>query len=95
MKLRSIGAFLIVASITCWVMAFDFYYRDVATAKEIAELLDGIEFESVQIRFESKVAGICGVVFAVAGIRCWFEFLRQKRKNAVQTGLLADSKTNP
>ena len=69
MKQRtSIGAFLIACSAICLIIAIERYYSALATAKQVAEMLEGVEFESVGIPIESIVCGLAGGVMLVAGV---------------------------
>ena len=69
-QLRSIGVFMIVCSVICVLIAYERYSTAKATAKAIAEELEGVEFVSVGWPVTSIFAATLGVVLLVAGVKC-------------------------
>jgi len=69
---RSTGIFLIVCAALCGVIAYECYRRAVNAGQALAELIQGLELESVAIPIETKVASFFGVILLVAGVICVF-----------------------
>jgi len=66
------GVFLIACAALCGVIAYECYRRAVVAGQAVAELIEGIEFESVAVPIETKVASFVGVTLIVAGLICVF-----------------------
>jgi hypothetical protein len=86
-QLRSVGAFMIVCSILCFVVAYDRYQTNLVTAKALMNLdgFDGVEFDSVSVPMETYIAGFAGVVLLVGGFRCfltWRSIQKQSEGNS-------------
>ena len=80
---RTLGAFMIACAAICIIIAVQTYTNAVTTASAIAELIDGVEFESVEPPLVSYVTGICGVVLLVAGARVLFESTRKPKTDGL------------
>lgn len=70
---RTVGIFLIACGAILLTVALERYYSAVETAKAIADQLEGIEFNSVAMPWESSVCGLAAIVLLVAGARTLFE----------------------
>jgi len=77
-SMRTIAIFLIACSAILFVIAVQKYYNAVATAKAIAERIEGVEFESAGLPVETSVCGLAGVMLLVAGVALLFESRRQR-----------------
>ena len=71
--LRTIAIFMIACSAICFAIAFERYYSAVATAKAIADRIEGVEYVAVKMPRASYVCGFTGVVLLIAGLRLLFE----------------------
>ena len=78
---RTIAIFLIACSAILFVIAVQKYYNTVATAKAIAERIQGVEFESAALPIQTSVCGLAGVMLLVAGVTLLFG---SRRHNAVE-----------
>lgn len=72
-SMRTIAVFLIACSAILITIAIQKYSNAVATAKAVAEHLQGIELESVTMPIETTVCGFAGILMLVAGVRLLFE----------------------
>ena len=84
---RTVGIFMIACAAICLTIAIERYYSAVATAKAIAERLEGIEFASVEPPRVSYVCGFTGVILLVAGLRLLFE---SRHHSKSEEGLLTE-----
>lgn len=89
-QLRSVGAFMIAASILCFLMAYERHATHVATAKAVMEQLDGIEFESVAYPVETYVCAFIGMVLLVAGVRCIGTWRATRQQESEEQPLLTE-----
>ena len=80
-SIRTIAIFLIACSAILFVIAVQKYYNAVATAKAVADQIEGIEFESTALPIETSVCGFAGVMLLVAGLRLLFESRRAVKEN--------------
>lgn len=77
---RTVGVFLLGSASICFLIAWERYHSAGQTAKEVARVLDGIEFESVSTPVETIVGGLLGVAMAVAGVLLIMEYIGKKDK---------------
>ena len=87
-QLRTIGAFMVVSAIICFVIAYDRYQNAWTTGKAIADQIEGFQFEGVTTPIETYVAGFAGVVLLVAGVRCFASWRAIKKAATQEDGLL-------
>jgi len=87
-SIRTIGVFMIVCAAICLTIAIERYYSAIQTAEALAEILDGIEFESVSMPTVTKVCGFVGILLLVGGLRMLFDSLRGQKDQDHEDGLL-------
>ena len=85
---QTIAIFLIACSAILFVIAVQKYYNTVATAKAIADRIQGVEFESAAIPIETCVCGFAGVMLLVAGVMLLFESRRHRAVKENERSLL-------
>jgi len=90
-KRTSTGGFLIACSGVCLIIAVERYYSALATAKQVAEMLEGVEFESVGIPIESTVCALAGGAMLVAGV---ILIAGPKPEPDQNSGLISESSRN-
>ena len=74
---RSIGVFAIACASICFIIAVERYYSAVATAKEFANRIEGVDFVSAGVPNATYLAGFAGVVLLVVGVMLLFEAWRK------------------
>ena len=87
-SLRTIAIFLIACSAILFVIAVQKYYNTIATAKAVADRIQGVEFESAAMPIETSVCGFAGVMLLVAGVTLFFESRRQRVAKENERSLL-------
>ncbi len=87
-SMRTIAIFLIACSAILFVIAVQKYNNAIATAKAIADRIQGIEFESAGVPIETSVCGLAGVMLLVAGLILLLESFRQRGTKKDERSLL-------
>lgn len=84
-NLIRIGCFLIGCGLLCGLVAYERHQQQVRTAEEIAKVMN-LDYESVNISSETKVAGFLGVMLFVAGGNCLLNAFSQGTNQGSKPG---------